>query len=205
MLKGAGLPVNLVGSPAMAPAVAGQVFGTPCFQYSYDTLAANTLYATPFIPEFTTAIDQLSFYVATGVAGNAKIGLARAGSDNLPGVIFAENTTDLTPLTSSNITTGTFATNPVLTKGVLHYVLFCTSGTPGIACYTGTGPQNGGINWIVPVASNVGGWFFSTGGPSRFTRALTYVSSSQFFPGTFGACTIGNGAPGSPVFSMRAA
>jgi hypothetical protein len=94
---------------------------------------ANVLRAIPFVcPARGGTIDQLAFFVATAVAGNARIGLyANTSAGNLyPGALIAG---------SGDIATGTtglktFATTQVLTAGAVYWLAIVSNLAPTLRC-----------------------------------------------------------------------
>ena len=186
-----------------APMLSQRWTGPRCFSSVNAVVAANTLYACPFIPLETFTCDQLAIRVATGAAGSAKIGIYTSLATLLPDALVAENTADL-DTTSTSTLQGAFTSNPTLTVGALYYLATCYSVTPTMACWAHGVVQNGGFPWLIGAAS-ASSWLVTGNAPVRITRtaALTYVAGSAFFPASFGAATEGAGTPGSPLVAVR--
>lgn len=183
--------------------VSGRYYGPVPFSVENAAVAAGTLYASPFIPSETVTIDQLAVRVVTAAVGNCKVGVYLAqDADNMPGALLAENTADLDTNVTNTTLFGTFATNPTLVGGRLHWLVSCYSGTPTMACWASNVAGNGGfptdIGW-----SGTEAMFTAGGAPTRITTALPYVAGSAFFPATFGTATEGGASPGSPLVALR--
>jgi len=192
------------GAFGVAPVISQRWVGPRCFSFANSAVAADTLYAHPFIPSETFTCDQAAIRVTTGSAGSAKIGIYT--SDDLtgvPDVLVAEVNADLDTTSTATLAAG-FDVSPVLTRGRLYFLATCFSATPSPVCWNHAIAQNGGYVWINS-APNASAWLSNGNIPSRVTRtaALTYVASSAFFPATFGASTEGSGSPGAPIVALR--
>jgi len=203
MLRGAGVSVAQAGALLQAPMPSQRWTGPRCFSSANAVVAADTLYACPFIPSETFTCDSLGARIATGVAGNAKFGIYSALATLLPDALLAEVSAD-SDTTSTATVTATFASNPTLNAGQLYYLASCFSAAPTVACWNHAIAQNGGFTWLIG-ASLPGTIVVNGGPPSRITRtaALPYVAATQFFPASFGAATEGSGTPGSPLLAVR--
>jgi len=199
-----GVSFGQASSLLQAPLPSQRWTGPRCFSATNAAVAANTLYACPFIPLETFTCDQLGIRVATGAAGSAKLGIYTALTTTLmPDALVAEVSADIDTTSIATPTVG-FAANPTFTVGKLYYLASCYSVTPTMVCWNHTVAQNGGFLW--PIGSAIPGpWLVSGGTPARITRtaALTYVAGSAFFPASFGAATEGAGTPGSPLVAIR--
>lgn len=204
MLRGSGLTTSQAGAFLQAPMTSGRWTGPRVFSTANAAVAANTLYAIPFIPADTFTADQIGLRVATGAAGSAKAGIYTAlTATNLPDALVAECSTDMDTTATANVQAG-FSANPMLTAGRLYWLAACFSVTPTIVCVNHAIAQNGGFVWVVG-APSIGAILANGVAPSRVTRdaALAYVGATAFFPASFGACTEGSGSPGSPVVAIR--
>lgn len=197
--------VEQAGALTQAALPSGRWTGQRCFSTANAAVAANTLYAGPFIPVADITVDQLAIRVATGSAGSGKIGIYTALPTLLPDTLVAEIAEDL-DTTSTATLVGTFTANPTLRAGVLHWLATCFSATPTIVCWNHGVAQKGGFTWLVgsPVPT---AWFSTGTATTRVTRnaALTYVPATQFFPATFGTATENNDTPGAPLVALRKA
>lgn len=204
MLRSSGISRAQAAAQRVAPLLAGEWYGTPCWSAVSSTpVVANTMYATPWLPTEDMLIDRIGLRIATGAAGDAKVGLYSMGADKLPAAVLAENTADLTTAATAFLT-GTIAATQVRV-GVPVFIVAAFSGTPTPMTFNGQTVQSGGFVAALGAPNGSENVWLNNGFMSRYTRALTYVSGSAFFPATFGAATIGTGNPGGMVFSVRKA
>ncbi len=194
-----------VGALLSAPPLVGESTGTRCFSSANSAVAADNLYATPWISPFSGTVDQISVYVGTGAVGNCKVGLYAAGSDNMPAALLGECTADLSTAGSGAAITGTLAANAPVTAGGLYWPVAVYSGTPTMVCFNQAALQCGGMIWPLGLATT-NSWFIASSSPTRFFRALTYVAGpTAFLPATFGAVSTAGGAPASQLIRLRRA
>lgn len=180
------------------PAASQEWMGPRVHAFATATVAANTLYVTPYIAEETCLLDQIAAFCVTGVAGNAKGGIY-GSVGNLPGALLGEGTADLSTAASGTLLVSTFASPVSVQAGQLLWLGWVFSAAPGIRGFFNGVPGVGGYFWPVGSlrtnASSLlqGGFFF-------VSRALTYVSGpTPFFPATFGAPTLTDGVAVAPA------
>jgi hypothetical protein len=199
---GDGVTLGQAGRLQQATLPSQRWTGSRCFSVANAAIAANTLYASPFIPIETFTCDQLAVRIATGAAGNAKIGIYTSLASLLPDALVVEANADIDTTSIASATVG-LTSNPTLNAGQLYWLATCFSATPTMVCWNHGALQGGGFSWLV--GSSAAGGFLTTGGPMRVTRdaALVYVAASAFFPASFGAATEGAGTPGAPLVTVR--
>jgi len=155
------------------------------------------------MPPEDMSIDRLELRINAPATGDVKVGAYSMGADKMPANLLAENTADLSTAVGGFLV-GAISPTPVR-LGVPIFLVACYSGTPQPTTFNGLAVQSGGF--AVVLGSPAGESTVWTGGTlfSRYTRALTYVVGSSFFPATFGPAALGRSAPGGTVFAVRKA
>lgn len=195
-----GLNASQVAAFETAPLLPGNWHFTRSTTNAVNAVVANTIYATPWIAIENCSLDQISIRVATGAAGNCKVGVALNGA-NVPAAIVRENSADL-DTTSAATLVGTITPLPVI-AGQTYWILAAFSGIPSIISFSSAVGQSGGFFNVVGAGNSTDA--MTAGNRSRYSAALTYSAGGAFFPATFPAGSYGSGTPGSPVFAMRKA
>ncbi len=208
MLRGAGTARAQLLDQFHPGYVAGIYYSSPYLTSvrTTDVQVADSLRAIPFRVFRTVTVDRLAIRVASGVAGNAKCGIYRAGTaaGQFPDALVAEVNADI-PTGVAGDFEAAFASNPTLTPA-LYWCATCCSAA-AILNSVSASSQNGlEDEWGAAIAngvlSNVAAQ--KTTGFVR-TAALPYVAGAPFFPANFGAGTLLANNPGAVNVAMRAA
>jgi hypothetical protein len=146
-----------------------------------STVAANILYALPFMVMKTTTITVMASDIETNVVGNAEMGIYADNGNGLPGALVLDAGNFSTNSLGTRTITGL---STVLTPGQ-YWTAIVYSATPGVKGYPNNGliPTLGSGTTINAAATNFASVNMSQSYgalPSNFSTTPTYASAAPF-------------------------
>jgi len=140
-------------------------------------LAANRMYAMPFITPKAITIDQIGIYVSTLSTTTARLGIYNDGGNCYPGTLLLDaGTVDVTATGAKKI-----AINQVLGANKLYWLVIVCAATPAIYCIPVAAVINVlGTSSALGTAQNAGLYVSQTYGtlPSSFPASPTMITAA---------------------------
>ncbi len=168
------------------------------------TIAADTLYLSPYFIEQDVTINALVVRIVTGATGVMKTGVYSWATDDGDLTLVAESNVDETTGAPAAYHYCGFASNPTLSRGTYWFgVVF--NATPNPMCWNQGASLGGGIGYYA------GGETLSgSAGRVRVyrTSALSYTTGpTPFLPSSmaWADLSFSDSAPGSPIIGIRKA